>query len=181
MTGVAEWPQALDEALKDHYGITAGYRSPAESRRGLKARMGALERAYGTKRAAAAAVGINPTTWSRWTSKTQSPGAASLDRLESAYQGLLRAAKVQDKGGLTSLSVWADVAAVGPSQKYYNSVSYRKFKADRLMPRHLRDITTAFAAGRPVTAVADLASRMIERAYGRPFQFEGPRVVVDLY
>lgn len=191
---MADFPTALDRALTAHYGVREDFRSPVESTRGFKARVGALERAYKTQRAAAAAAGIDPTTWGRWKSGKQTPGRASLLKVAAAHMALLRAVKVARRGYPSRIDVEATVAArpkasLGRNPKkntYYNGGSagarnaHRKFRADRLTATQLADVVNAWAAGARPVDVADALMREIERAYPGRFEFEGNDVTVTI-
>jgi hypothetical protein len=191
---MADFPTALDTALGAFYSVRDDYKSPVESTRGFKARVGALEKAYGSKAAAARAAGISPDTWSRWTTKGRAPGRDSLRKIAAAHIALLRAAKVARKGYPSLISIQATVAA-SPSasfgrdpkkKKYYNGGSssaegaYRWFNADQLTAQQLRDVVNAWAAGGSPRDVADALQREIERAYPGRFEFEGNNVNVDI-
>lgn len=67
-----------------------GVKSPPDSRRGLVARMDALEHSHGGAKAAAAAAGVTPRTWSGWR-KGGKPSRKSLSGLQGAYQADLKA------------------------------------------------------------------------------------------
>lgn len=183
---MTDFPTALDAALTEHYRVQ-GVRSPVDSKRGLTARLNALEKAYGTKRAAAAAIGVHKDNYTKWTTKGQQPSSASLRKVDAAYQSLLRAKKAKyaqrATGGLAAprtMHVRADVACVGPLERYYNKgAAYRTFRADRT-DLNFADMTTAWAAGRPPGEVADRALEAIENSYGYRFEFDGNNVHVDL-
>lgn len=179
---MADFPTALDEALRAHYSVSREVTSPVDSARGFKARVNALERAFGSKKAAAAAAGVSATTWSRWGSKRQKVSGPSLTKVADAYTAMKRAAKVDGKGPITKLEAEAIVAAKGPSETYRNRTrgGYRTFKADRLTTAALRTISNAFKNGRTPRAVADVAYDEIRRAYGTPFDFEGETVFVTV-
>jgi len=182
---MSDFPTALDAALTEHYGAR-GIKSSVDSTRGFKARLNALEKAYGTKRAAAAAIGVHKDNYTKWTTKGQKPSAASLRKVDAAYQALNRAKRARRPGTLTAprkMHVQADVACVGPNTTYYNkgsaAASYRWFRADR--PNlNLADMATAWAAGRPPGEVADRALEAVQNAYGYRFEFEGHNVNVRL-
>lgn len=181
---MADLPEALDEALHGYYSPRADYVSPAASVRGFKARVRALEKAHGSKRAAAAAAGIDPTTWSRWSTGKQKVSARSMAKVGTAHTSLLRAAKLSARGYPHLIEITATVAArpVGPKKSkkstYYNggnptaTGARRKFRADKLTGPQIRDVVTAWTAGRGPQAVADVLLDAIQRAYGPRFAFE---------
>lgn len=191
---MADFPTALDRALTDHYGVREDYRSPVESPRGFKARVGALERAYKSQKAAAEAAGISPDTWTRWKTGKQTPGRASLLKVAAAHMALLRAAKVANKGYPSRIDVKAIVAArakagLGRNPKkntYYNggksndSKAHRTFRADELSAAQVASVVNAWAAGGRPGDVADALLREIERAYPGRFEFEGTDVTVTI-
>lgn len=191
---MADLPEALDAALSDHYSVRADFKSPVESTRGLKARMRALEKAHGSKKAAAEAAGVPPNTWYRWGTGKQKPGADSLGKVGAAHLALIRAAKVASKGAPSSIAIEATVACVpvGPTRKddskarYYNggqasaTAAHRWFKADKLTGPQLRDIVGTWAAGKSPQAVADVLLDEIQRAYGSRFEFEGNDVNIEI-
>jgi hypothetical protein len=190
---VADFVEALDEALHGFYNPRADYVSPITSTRGFKARVRALEKAYGSKRAAADAAGISRDTWSRWTTKGRTPTAASIDKVGSAHTSLLRAVRAAKKGAPGSIRISATVAVVPTGSaksvkrsKYYNggtataSGAHREFRADKLTGSQLRDVAGAWAAGRSPQTVADVLLDAIRDAYGNKFAFEGTNVTVDI-
>lgn len=179
---MADFPTALDAALRAHYSVSGEVKSPVTSTRGFQARVRALEAAYGTKKAAAAAAGVSPATWSRWGTGKQKVSGPSLGKVATAYTTLKRAAKVDSKGDITALRVEAIVAAKGPNETYRNRHrgGWRTFRADRLTAAALAAITLAFKAGRSPQHVADTAYAEIKKAYGTPFEFEGETVFVEV-
>lgn len=191
---MSDFPTALNAALTGHYAPRGDFRSSVDTARGFKARVSALERAYGTKAAAAKAAGIDATTWSRWATGKQKVSARSAAKIDRAHTALLRAAKVARKGHITKLSVRAIVAATdagtipGKKQKSkkYNGgnanagAAHRWFNADRLSTAQLRNISTAWAAGQTPEQVATLAKDEIASAYSSRFEFEGNNVTVEV-
>ena len=100
-----DYYNALDGAFQRWYGGTSGPRSlpsgvrvkrvaevasPVSSARGRSARMGQLERAHGSAKAAAAAAGVQLRTWQRWKAGGKMP-AASRNKLEKAHGSLVKA------------------------------------------------------------------------------------------
>lgn len=62
-----------------------GVKTPVSQRRGLTARISALEKSLGGPKAAARAAGVTPRTWNAW--KTgRTPARRSLTRLDDAYK-----------------------------------------------------------------------------------------------
>ena len=88
--------RATEQALKDYIDRhlivppLPGVKSPPDTRRGLTARMDALERSHGGVKAAAAAAGVTPRTWGGWR-KGGRPSRKSLGGLQSAYEADLSA------------------------------------------------------------------------------------------
>lgn len=185
---MADFANELDGALRLHYGaVSAVLRgpviaSPVESTRGFKARMRALEKHYGSKRAAAAATGVSTATWGRWGRGAQKPSPGSLQALQGTYMALKRSALVAAKGPISRLEVEAVVAAIGPDHVYYNRTrgGYRKFRADKLTVRQLETLSKAFADGKPPEQLADVAYAEIKKAYGTAFEFQGETVFVTV-
>lgn len=191
---MADFPNALNEALYAHYTPRADFASPVGSKRGFQARVRALEKAYGTKAAASKAAGIDATTWSRWATGKQKVSARSAAKVDAAHTAILRAAKVARKGHIGKLSIRATVACTSantlPGKKRkslkYNggsansSYAFRWFNADRLSTAQLRDISNAWAAGQTPDQVATLAKDKISDAYSATFEFEGTNVTVEV-
>lgn len=191
---MADFPTALDHALSGHYGARDDYRSPLESKRGFQARTRALEKAYGSQKAAAAAAGIPANTWSKWKRGVQNPSRASLAKIAAAHLSLLRAAKVAGKGYPTRFEIEATVAVkpvgsrAGRSKKatYYNGgnanagAAHRRFRADKLSATQTADVVNAWAAGKSPDDVADVLLAAIERAYPGRIEFEGNSVTVTV-
>lgn len=187
---MADFPAALDAALHGYYSPRGDFRSPVSSPRGLKARVGALEKAYGSPKAAALAAGIHPDTWTRWKKGSRAPAASSLARVETAHVALLRAGKAARRGMPTLISVKAVVACttVVPGSRKSNryntggpGAEFRTFNADRLTGPQIRDVVNAWAAGGSPDHVAGVLTDAIERAYGPRFEFEGNQVRVTIH
>lgn len=197
---MASFPRALRDALDAYYSVRGNapeIRTPITQRRGLTARLGALEKAYGGPKAAAAAVGIHPTTWTRWKGGQRAPSKASLAGVEGAYAALSRALKVKDRGTPLGFTVHAVVVFHGGSgaaqPKYVNARNsgphrniapadsgYRPFRADSLTTTQRADVAAAYAAGASPQRVADVLLGAVQRQYGSPVTFEGSRVIVDI-
>lgn len=184
---MAKFPEALDAALHGWFSPPATYRSPVTSARGLKARMGALERQHGSKKAAAAAAGISPSTWGKWGSGKAKPTTVSLYKLERAYLAGLRG-RSTSLSRPTKMHVQAEVACTAPrghraaaraTGAYYNLEPHRWFRADR-GNLDLGPMTKAWLDGHPPEVVAELALNAVESAYGNRFEFEGSDVTVEL-
>lgn len=184
---MADLPTALNAALTDHYSVRGDFASPVESRRGFQARVRALERAYGTKRAAAEAAGVSKDTWSRWATGKQKVSARSAAKVGDAHMALLRAAKVARKGYPSQINITAIVACLSvtpgakrKSLRYNSGNPHRKFNADRMTATQVRDVVGAWAAGRSPDYVAQLLLDKIADAYGAQFAFEGTDVEVEI-
>lgn len=196
-----DFPRALKEALDAHYSVRGNARQivrPITHRQGLTARMNALEKAYGSKKAAAQAAGLNPTSWTRWKAGQRGISAANSAKLEGAYASITRALQVEAKGTPSAITVHAEVTfhgttAQGQATKYKNAQNsgphasnapagsgYRPFRADQLTHDQRADIAAAYAAGLSPRAVADAMLRSVERQYGSPVTFDGHHVIVDI-
>lgn len=93
---MADLSEALDAALRDRY-MGGEIRSPATSRRGLTARLNALERQFtqkgdrkgaATKRVAAA-LGVSPRTIQRWRTGDRKPNGPSVRKVEGLHNRLV--------------------------------------------------------------------------------------------
>lgn len=183
---MAEFAEALDAGLRAYYR-TPGMRSPITSRRGLLARMDAVQRAAGgTGRAAAALLGVSPDTWSRWRTGRARPSAMSRQQLDRAHKAVQRAEGVKRRGVPRLFSITAVVVCdPGPSgSRYVNgkdpsgSKAHRTFNADQLTTAQKAAVVRDWARGMSPGHVADQLLAGIQSAYGSPFAFEGNRVTV---
>lgn len=77
-------PEALDAALRARY-MPGEIRSPVQSRRGLTARLNALEKHYPTKRALAAALGVSDRTLRKWRSGETKVSPKNLRKIEGLH------------------------------------------------------------------------------------------------
>ena len=69
------------------YRMVSGGRTPRTERRmSLQGRMTEIERAAGTKTAAARQAGVTLRTWQRWRAGTQRPRPATLRRVEQVHR-----------------------------------------------------------------------------------------------
>lgn len=191
---MADFPEALDAALRAYYSVTGEYRSGVDTKRGFQARTGALERAYGSQKAAAQAAGVSPDTWSKWKRGKSSPTPASQRKIARAHTSLLRAAKVKAKGYPREFGIRAVVAAhpkssLGRTPKaatYYNggsataTAAHRWFNTLKLKSHQYANVVNAWAAGQSPGDVAGVLSREIEHEYPGNFQFEGNDVTVEV-
>lgn len=175
-----DFPTALNDALRGWYPPPGGIRSPVSSHRGQAARMAALERSYGSKKAAAAAAGIGASTWRAWTTHGTShrpPSAASQRKLDDAYRSLLRAVQVRRTPRPTTMNIYALVVADPNGSRYVNRTPERMFKAEK---GGVGPAVDAWLRGDSPDQVAAAALDGIAAAYGTRFAFEGENVYVDL-
>lgn len=177
-----DFPEALHAALSARYPAV-GVQRPPTHRQGLTARMRALERQFGGKAAAARAAGISPRSWRDWSHKSHKPSAASLRKLEQAYQQHVRAPLLQRRAP-THVAINAVVVAHpgrGPGDqeaaRYMNRTPHRKFNAEKV--DNWAPVVDAWAVGGKAAAAA-AALDAIKTAYGEPFAFEGDEVTVEL-
>lgn len=175
-----QFAAALDLALRAWYPA-GGIKRPVSHRQGFTARVNALEKAYGSRKAAAAAAGIGPSTWRAWFGpKPRAASAASLARLDAAYDQLRRDYVVKRNGVPRVMTVTAVVVADPRKSRYVNRRKpHRSFKADQLGQSGIAPIVSAWQAGQSKEAVAHIAGVAIAAAYGTQFAFEGDNVTVE--
>ena len=187
-------PEALDAALRARYRLV-DVKSPAETRRGLIARMNQLEKLFpgGRKgsaaRKAAEAAGIPARTWRDWRAGKTKPSARNLRKLEGAHARriVLPAFRraLADKKYPASVTVTATIRWSDSPRKNYNATPHRTTT--------LVNMRSAMAATVRAWAMAgpDAAAEAFERGAsavyqvpndddGSPgIQFEGDRVEID--
>jgi len=172
---------ALDEALYRWYRPKT-FASPVTSTRGREARIRALERTYGSGKAAAQAAGVGPSTWRAWTTKSASrraPSPMNARKLEHAYGLTIRATRTARILAPTEIQVTAVVVGDPAGAKYKNPKEKRTFRAER-DGTPAREAVAEWKNNGSPAAVADAALRGVKSAYGIPFAFEGTDVVVRL-
>jgi hypothetical protein len=178
---MAHFPEALDGALRAWYP-PGGIKSAVSTKRGFTARVNALEKQYGSRKAAAAAAGIGPSTWRAWFGPNpRTPSAASLAKLDRTYDTLRRDYVVK-RGRIPRLMTVTAVVVADPRKSRYINKSNggrRDFKADQLGQSGIAPIVSAWQSGQSPTAVAQVAYTAIASAYGTEFGFEGD-VTVEL-
>lgn len=192
---MADYPTALSAALRARFPMAGLIKSPISSARGLAARMRQLEKAYGSKKAAAAAVGVNPTTYSRWGSGKAHPSKGSAARIDTELSGLARGRSIHKRGPLKGASITATVKNLdarpatpgkAPSSLQYNKgkkdevPGRRKFNAYDVNAAQLATVVAVWAGGASPATVAAALDQEITHAYGTSFAFEGDNVIVDL-
>lgn len=127
---MAELSEALDDALTARYGVTV-VKTPVTQRRGLTARMNALEKLFvggrkGTERTRAAeAAGISPRTWRKWRAGTQPPSPRLLRKLEDAFKRLVVTPKMRRKLKAQGVPNTVRITAVINWNGYYNRIPKR--------------------------------------------------------
>lgn len=184
---MADLATALDDALRDRYPI-AGPKRPATHRQGLTARMNALEKLFpgGRKgsagRRAAAAAGIAPDTWTRWKNGQRKPGAASLRKLETAFNRLVALPAFRKR--LTSkpvpnrVKITATIKWSSSPQKNYNRQQHRTTTLESMRPVMVK-VIRAWALAGP-EAAADVLERGAAAVYrADEIRFEGDSVIVE--
>lgn len=168
---MTDYAEALDAALTARYRI-AEVRSPITSRRGVQARMNALEKAHGGSHArAAASAGVPRSTWNHWRAgRPLSP--ASQRKLDAAYARQVIQPAVARKLATTrapkGVEIFATVVGDPGRSRYLNSTPRRWFRPEKI------------AMGRVVQAwlhqgrqgAADVLNEEIKDRYPTTFGFE---------
>jgi len=137
---VTSYVEALDAALAARYRVQE-VRSPVTSKRGVQARMNALEKLHGGKASqAAASAGVPRSTWNHWRAgRPLSP--ASARKLEHAYARQVIQPQVVRKLATTPpparVKIHATVVgdpgtAAKPGNRYTNSTPRRWFRPEKL-------------------------------------------------
>lgn len=174
--------EALDAALSRRYRITE-VRSPATTKRGVQARLSALERLHGGSGAqAAAAANIPKATWNHWKAgRPLSP--KSVRRLEGAYarqiirpQALRKLATTPPPAAVAihAIVVGDPGTTAKPGNRYTNSTPVRWFRPENL--RLGRVVQAWLHLG--AAAAADVLDEEISLHYPTSFGFEGDVQVV---
>jgi hypothetical protein len=122
---MANLPQALDALLRARY-TPREIKSPVTSKRGLSARLNALEKLFGTKEATAKAMGVSARRIRGWRAGESKPRADSLGKLEALYKKMIMGPKLRKRLKSlplpNSVSVKADVKWAG----YHNPIARRE-------------------------------------------------------
>lgn len=185
---MADLARALDEALTERYP-PVGPKRPATHRQGLTARMNALEKLFPSKRkgsagrAAAKAAGIAPDTWTRWkNNKQRKPTAASLRKLEEAFDRLVRlpgmrkrfkAVAVPNRVKVTATIRWSSSPG-----KNYNKQAHRTTTLESMRPV-MRAVIRAWVHHGPEVAAHTFEDGTAELYRTDEVRFEGDRVTVE--
>lgn len=171
---MADLAGALDAALRARYRV-AEVKSPATSRRGLLARLSQLEKLHTlpgdrpgqAARRAARSAGIPPDQFARWRKGDRKPSAASLRKLEGAYnrqitlpavRRAMKARPVPASVRVTATIKWSYDAA-----KQYNATAYRTTTLTNMRPV-MAPVIRAWAAAGPEGA-AESFERGTSQAY----------------
>lgn len=175
--------QALDAALGARYGWP-GLKTPTTTWRGLHAHMRALEKAAGSKAAAAQAAGIGRSTWNHWAAKHRMPSGVNLRKLEAAYaRQVLQPAvarRIKDRKLPTLITVTAVIRWSNSPKKMYNAKRHRKTHLDQLKPVDIARVVQAWAALGGGAAGGELERVTAARYKAEVVKFEGDQVHVDL-
>jgi hypothetical protein len=174
-------PEALDRALRAYYPVDQ-VKTPSTRPVGLKARMGALEKRYGSGARAAAAAGIPARTWRDWKNGAHLPSPKSLRKVDTAYNRLIVAPKVaraSTRKSVARFDITADVVCDPEGSRYKNSREYRKFRAMDVGAEGNRKVVTAWLHDGAVQAASVLVAE-IKAAYQAEFAFEGNNVDVNV-
>jgi transcriptional regulator with XRE-family HTH domain len=188
---MAELPEALDRALRARY-MPGEIRSPVDTRRGLTARLNALERSFtqqgdrkgaATKRVAAA-LGVTPRTLQRWRDGSRKPNAASLRKISGAHNRLVTLPKMRKRLKNLPPPNSVTVSAKIDWNGYKNRTEQRTTTLGGMRGVMARVIRTWAAAG--PEAAADALQRGAATVHNVPnsedapgIQFEGDDVDVD--
>lgn len=165
-------------------GLVAGDTSPAEPEsgadtyRGRKARMRALEQAVGGPEQAARAAGVTLRTWKRWAGKAARLTGTSVGKLQRAALPLYRA---QHLRSILRKAPQPYICAVIAWNSYRvpwgSPPGYRCTKLDRLSGRSMVHLVRHWQAGN-FPALAEGFQAVVQRVYGAPVIFEGDGVTL---
>jgi hypothetical protein len=177
---VADLAQALDAALRARYRLP-DIKTPATHRRGLTARMNALEKLFPGGRKGSAGIraakeaGISPRTWQKWRAGTQAPSARMLRKLEGAYARMVQLPafrraladkKLPAKVTVTGTIRWSD-----SPRKNYNATPHRTTTLVN-MRGAMRGVIRAWAMAGP-EAAAEAFERGASAVYQVPPDDDG--------
>ncbi|MFJ6530871.1 helix-turn-helix domain-containing protein [Streptomyces longwoodensis] len=155
---MAELAEALDAALRARYRYQEVKR-PATHRQGLLARIGRLEKLFGTRGKAAAAAGIPYSTWRDWTSGRTKPSARGLRKLEAAYvrnvSGPAFKRAVNSTPLPNTVRVTGEIKWSSSPRKQYNRVAQRTVNLEG-MQGVMRAVVRAWATAGPEAAAETL-------------------------
>lgn len=182
---MADFEQALGAAYERWYQPRY-YSRPITHGSGLRDRLHALEKAYGSKAAAARAAGVGASSWRAWTapkgsSSRRAPSPAALGKVEQAYRAVARqqraphagaGGRMQGKRPPREFAVHATVVGDPRGARYTNTTPQRWFRATEAQDAAARG-AEAWLRGDPPSSVAATVLGRIEAAYAIPFGFEG--------
>ena len=192
---MADLAGALDDALHARYPIR-GIRTPVSQRRGLLARLNALEKRAArkgdrpgqAKNRAAAAAGISRYTWDRAVKGKQKPTEPTLKKIEDAYQQQIRVPayrrKLQGEKAPSKVNVTADIRWTDSSKKAYNATKHRTVKftdMGKVMATVIRDwvLQGPEQAADTFERLVSATHSVVDDADGGPgVRFEGDQVEV---
>jgi hypothetical protein len=171
--------------------------TPVTAPRGRTARMRALEDAYGSPAAAAAAVGVKPRTWKLWKTKDARPLARNLRRLDAesgrlyserrrrsavvrlrrAFQAATKARQNGTAGG-SNVRICAVIYWGGLDTRYLNRADGGQ-RCTNLDPIPLDHLVDPWLAGDLQALSADFELAVFTE-YGTPVFFAGDDVTATL-
>ena len=191
---MANLPEALDAALRARYRVV-DVKSPADTRRGLLARMNQLEKLFpggrkGTAgRKAAEAAGIPARTWRDWRAGKTKPSARNLRKLEGAFARRITLPAFRralaDKKLPASVTVTGTIRWTDSPRKNYNATPHRTTTLVN-MRGAMVGVVRAWAMAGP-DAAAEAFERGASAVYQVPndddgspgIQIEGDRVEIE--
>lgn len=187
---MADLAGALDDALSARYRVKE-IKTPVSQRRGLLARLSALEKKAARKgdrpgqaaNRAAAAAGVSRYAWSRWKSGKQKPTEASLTKIERAYQSEVRVAafrrKLKGQKAPSRVNVTGIIKWSYSSKKQYNATRYRTVKFTSMGPLMARVIRESVLRG--PDAAAEALERGLSDMFRVPDDGDRPGIEIEGY
>lgn len=191
---MANLGEALDAALRARYRVV-DIKTPATQRRGLVARMNALEKLFpggrkgASARRAAEAAGIPARTWRDWRAGKTKPSARNLRKLEGAFARKITLPAFRralaDKKLPSSVTVTGTIRWTDSPRKNYNATPHRTTTLVN-MRGAMRGVIRAWATAGP-EAAAEAFERGASAVYQVPndddgspgIQIEGDRVEIE--
>jgi len=169
--------EALDQALSQKFPIRT-IQSGVTSKRGLTARMNALEKAGGSEAGGARLAGVTLRTWRGWKSGKTKPSKASLGRVESAHSRM-----AQEYHRSSTSRRMARLGSSWMDPKVHADVEWngysRGVRTVSLDPVDMSGVLAAWVAD-DKRAMEDAFHEAVEDTYGVPVTFPGSDVDVEL-